>query len=382
MPAPAPGLDGVPPPPPPREDDQAFVRRVRLVYMDRVNKEHEWQDLLEDPGVGTPTPGWVFSMATLLPYIACAAFTIASIFVVLMYGIKFHPRGLQEENWYWASLIGLGVIMFILEAVRINVMTIVELRRFEIRKRRKAGDFLVRRVKRDTDPDPALLQSKPKRLAAPAPVVPKVAPKFSVQRPNFLPQEGPPMPPLGPPMGIGENLPVGPPPPPPFAGSQPPGEQLPLGAPPPPPRPANQGNRPPALQGLQSSGSGTGLLPGRLDQSPSAAGRNRQQGQGAGNLTPTSQRSNQSFRSVEILSQSMNDKLRQSRSGGAPPPPPGGGGAPAPPPPAAGAPPGRAGSRPGSGRSSGGRPQKPPTPPPAGQGVQQSRAKARASQDP
>ena len=38
-----------PPPPPPQEDDGAFVRRVRLVYLDRVTREHQRLDLIESP---------------------------------------------------------------------------------------------------------------------------------------------------------------------------------------------------------------------------------------------------------------------------------------------------------------------------------------------
>lgn len=358
---PAPGMPGmggalvpqIPPPPPPREDDQAFVRRVRLVYMDRVNREHERQDLAEDGALGTPTPGWVFSTATLLPYIACAAFTIVSVFVVLMYGIKFAPRGLQEENWYWASTLGLSVILFVLEIIRIAVMTIVELRRFEIRKRRKAGDFLTRRVKADGAEEPAILKSKPKRHAAPAPPVPKVAPKFSVQRPGFLPKPGPPMPPMLGPPGSSSGIPVAPgaPKPPPPAGSN-------MGSLPPPVPSQGLGNRPPPIQ------SGGPLLPGAIKNritpptTPSGFGGAPPPPPppgGAGNLSGRSQFSQNA---VNVLAQDMNDKLRNSRGPGA---------APAPPPPVD-APGGRPGND--SGRSQGSRgsrgPPKPPPPPGAG----------------
>ncbi|CAE8613601.1 unnamed protein product [Polarella glacialis] len=60
MPPGAPTLPMVPPapPPPPREDDQAFVRRIRLTYMEKVYKEHDKHDLLEDlDELGTETPG-------------------------------------------------------------------------------------------------------------------------------------------------------------------------------------------------------------------------------------------------------------------------------------------------------------------------------------
>lgn len=54
---------GVPlPPPPPREDDSAFVRRVRLIYMDRVMREHQKQELLEMEAVDKPIPNFIFNV--------------------------------------------------------------------------------------------------------------------------------------------------------------------------------------------------------------------------------------------------------------------------------------------------------------------------------
>ena len=46
--------------------------------------------------------------------------------------------------------------------IRIAVVTIVELRKFEIRKRGKAGDFVVRKVQKADDSEslPALLRPK------------------------------------------------------------------------------------------------------------------------------------------------------------------------------------------------------------------------------
>merc|ERR1719316_2184299 len=71
---------GVPlPPPPPREDDSAFVRRVRLIYMDRVMREHQKQDLLEMDAVGRPIPNWVFNLSAVMPYVTCATFIMASV---------------------------------------------------------------------------------------------------------------------------------------------------------------------------------------------------------------------------------------------------------------------------------------------------------------
>ena len=40
------------------QDDQAFVRRIRMTYMDKVTKDHDKHDLLEDlEELGKETPG-------------------------------------------------------------------------------------------------------------------------------------------------------------------------------------------------------------------------------------------------------------------------------------------------------------------------------------
>lgn len=331
MPPPGmPGLAPVPPPPPPQEDDQAFVRRVRLVYMDRVTREHQKIDLLEGglfggtaEALGKPTPAWVFSMATMMPYIACGAFSVAAIFIVLMYGIKFAP--IQEQFWYYACTIGLGMVTCLLDMIRIAILTIVELRKFEIRKRAKDGEFRVRRVQAKEDEDAAgglsaIFKARPKPPAPKTAPIPKVAPKFSANTPSFLGADsmgGP-----GPP-GMG-GLPVAPPPPPPLrgpGGNTPPGSSGGGGPPPPPPPPprspggASTGgfNVPPIKlegrgslsgRGTPTSGrSGRGLLPGRMDEPPGPPG---------------------AMPSPGGLSQSLTEKVRAQRlsSSGTPPPPP------------------------------------------------------------
>merc|ERR1719201_2087861 len=106
--APPGGMPGMPPapPPPPKEDDQAFVRRIRLTYMDKVIKEHEKHELLEDHDeLGKDTPGWVFKTMTLMPYLGASTFSCFSIFVILAYGTKFLDA--QAERWVYGSVVGL-----------------------------------------------------------------------------------------------------------------------------------------------------------------------------------------------------------------------------------------------------------------------------------
>eukprot|EP00933_Yihiella_yeosuensis_P033389 TRINITY_DN27106_c0_g1_i1.p1 TRINITY_DN27106_c0_g1~~TRINITY_DN27106_c0_g1_i1.p1 ORF type:complete len:1512 (+),score=333.94 TRINITY_DN27106_c0_g1_i1:1-4536(+) len=234
-PAPVPGMPGLPPapPPPPREDDLAFVRRIRLTYQDKVYHEHDKHDLLEDmEDLGRETPGWVFDTMTVMPYLASSTFTLSAVFIILQYGMKFQQ--FQEEFWTKGTMIGLGVVLGVLDMIRIIMLTIVELRKYENRKRAKSGDFLPRRVRREGDKQTQI--APPPRLwkqAVAAPPMPKGSmaampkgPPPAPPRPAFLPKEGS-VPYLAagaappsqggrrptPPNSIG-NLPVGPPAPP------------------------------------------------------------------------------------------------------------------------------------------------------------------------
>ncbi|CAJ1367042.1 unnamed protein product [Effrenium voratum] len=189
VPAPG-GIPMVPPapPPPPREDDQAFVRRIRMTYMDKVTKDHDKHDLLEDlEELGKETPGWVYDTMTIMPYLASSTFTLASIFIVLQYGMKFQT--FQEEMWWKGSLIGLGLVLGVLDIVRVVMMTLVELRKFENRRKAKDGQFLPRRIRRENEKD--YQPAPPPRLwkqAVAAPPVPKgPAITTAPPRPAFLP---------------------------------------------------------------------------------------------------------------------------------------------------------------------------------------------------
>lgn len=207
------GVPMVPPapPPPPREDDQAFVRRIRMTYMDKVTKDHDKHDLLEDlEELGKETPGWVYDTMTIMPYLASSTFTLASIFVVLQYGMKFQT--FQEEMWWKGSLIGLGLVLGILDLVRVIMMTLVELRKYENRRKAKDGHFLPRKIRRENDKD--FQPAPPPRLwkqAVAAPAVPK-GPAITAPppRPAFLPPNAP----LAPQIMAGKSGASTPPPPP------------------------------------------------------------------------------------------------------------------------------------------------------------------------
>ncbi|CAE7761341.1 HERC2, partial [Symbiodinium pilosum] len=59
----------------------------------------------------------------------------------------------QEEMWWKGSLIGLGVVLGVLDLVRVVMMTLVELRKYENRRKAKDGHFLPRKIKRENDKD-------------------------------------------------------------------------------------------------------------------------------------------------------------------------------------------------------------------------------------
>lgn len=155
---------------------------------------------------------------------ASSTFSLTAMFVVLWYGIVFQPW--QQDVWIKGSLVGLGVVLVLLEFFRIVMITLVELRMFENRRKAKAGHFLPRRVRRAGDkefqapPPPApwkravAAPSMPQgRQVAPLPAMPAVPPP----RPAFLPKtDGPPAlpPPRGRPPGTPQGaLPVAPGPP-------------------------------------------------------------------------------------------------------------------------------------------------------------------------
>jgi len=375
---PMPPLVPPPPPPPPREEDQAFVRRIRYAYYDKVTQEHEKWDLLEDQEeLGVSTPGWVYDTMTFMPYLACCTFTLVSIFVVLAYGVKFNRT--QENFWIMGSITGSGVVLSLLELLRVVMITLVELRKFENRKKSKAGAFLPRRVhsegdKRQLAPPPRLLRNATAR--------PSVPDSAKVAGPALLPKaiRGAGVPPVAPPA----------PPPPPknFAFSStamdlggqrgPPGVpalQMPPGGRPPPgglsgfdsPHDVGRaGTRtPPGGRSLSRPGSGTATPLGESMQRPAIphlAEQTHSQ-MPPGSLTP-----NSGQHSLHSLNQSMNMQVKAGASRHKTPPPPPGrsqGQSPArsgglPPPPPADRPPSY--SRPSS-AGSGAAMRRPPPPP-------------------
>jgi uncharacterized membrane protein YagU involved in acid resistance len=171
---------GVPlPPPPPREDDSAFVRRVRLIYMDRVMREHQKQDLQEIEEYPRDIPNWVYNMSAVMPYVACATFVVFSSLMCVVYSVQFDSW--QETHWYYSCIVGLVLVIFLLDVVKAGVITVVELRRFEIRKRVRAGDFIVRKVQKTSDGTAiggTKAKAKSSTKAKATPPIPRSAPKY------------------------------------------------------------------------------------------------------------------------------------------------------------------------------------------------------------
>merc|ERR1719421_1971387 len=198
------------------------------------------------------------ALAPTIPFVAASCIVVVGVFMVFMYGLKFSPD--SEELWIYASAIGMLTISGLMDVVRIAVITIVELRKFEIRRRTRAGDILERRVKKPNESElQGMLKPKPKRKLLPtAPIPPPSRFPDKPNRPAFLPAVtgggALPPPPSTPPVGgsktDGSRLPIGPGPPgvsppatPPMARVPPvplqtPGRETPGRAPPIPPPPA------------------------------------------------------------------------------------------------------------------------------------------------
>lgn len=270
------------------------------------------------------------------------------------------------------------MVLLVLEIIRAAVTTVVELRRFELRRRMAGGDYLQSRIRKTANepPKPSTYEAKPAipSVAPRRPPPPKGPPKMAPpNRPSFLPQQGslangapqlaapsgalpvapgPPRPPA-PPMGL-PALKLGSP----GDGGLLPGRldgrqtRLPLGASTPPLTPGHGtphgAMTPPGC--LTPHGMPPGASPARPPPLPVRSGRTP-----PGGVSPSG-----SVRSVtHSLSEGLKD--RANKSANPPPLPPG-----ARPLPRSGGsnPP----SRPNSHRSSGSgpAPPKPPTPPPAG----------------
>lgn len=393
-----------------------FLRRARLHYMERAAKAQ--QEMMIDHGQNPPKdiPNYIFTMMAICPYIACACSICLHIAVTLVYSMKF--QRIAERYWYYSTIIGLGIVLVILELMRSAVMTIVELRKFEIRRRLAGGDFNRSRIRKQTaesqDPlhpkrdkkkpnvptvppkKPAMSRPPPPpkemKLGPPPPELDeaKLSHAASMSRPGFLPAEGAApkigdgnMPFLRTASGAGLPVMAGQPPPP---GKPPPGFNL--GKPPPgiPPlqgMPGMQGTGTPGRGGLGQVG-GSSLLPGKLRTpghtpigmaTPPGGPGTPTMGQsfgstmgrtpgppppppmppGKGGMPPSPSGSVASH-----MSRSLSEKMAANR-GGAPPPPPGARGA----------------TPPGSHRSGGGGAKPPQGPPPTGHGVEKSRSAKR-----
>lgn len=187
-----------PPPPPPREDDPTFVRRVRLAYIDRAAKSHAQQLQDEAQDVGWVAPEWVYQVTLMSPYIASATSIACQVVLNLTYSTKF--QRVEEQHWAYACIIGVCLALFVLEVIRGAVTTVVELRKFEIRRRLVGGDFLQSRIRKNDvglkmrkapAKKPALPLAPPRNPPKNAPPPPPSA-KPPVARPAFLPKESPP----------------------------------------------------------------------------------------------------------------------------------------------------------------------------------------------
>jgi len=417
-----PGMPPPPPapPPPPREDETTFVRRIRLQYLERAAQAHA--QILQDERSDThwTTPAWVYTVTVLAPYIACTVSILLHIIIILAYATKFGK--MQESNWHNSSIIGICIDLLVLELIRNAICTIVELRKFEIRRRLAGGDFLRSRIQGSRTMGKEALKLKrvgPKKPAIPvappmppetksAPPVPPPAkaPVTRPSRPNFLPPEVPTHPPPGVPgvrTATGADLPVAPPPP--GVKAMPKLNIQAKGVSPINSARSGPGNAPllpGKLDGMTPLGTPLGtphqrgplgapgagsLLPGKLSGPPGASLGSAPFGPPPAPLLPGGMPPSPSGSAVSGVTQSLTEKLKASRVGGVPPPPPPGGSSGLPPPigkagglPRAGS--SMSGSRPPTNRSgaSGARtPPKPPTPPPAGT-LQQTRASRRAQQ--
>ncbi|CAE7222163.1 unnamed protein product [Symbiodinium sp. CCMP2592] len=111
---------------------------------------------------------------------SCAS---AQVVLNLTYSTKF--QRVEEQHWAYACIIGVCLALFVLEVIRGAVTTVVELRKFEIRRRLVGGDFLQSRIRKN---DVGLKMRKP----------PAKKPALPLAPPRNPPKNAPPPPPPGP----------------------------------------------------------------------------------------------------------------------------------------------------------------------------------------
>merc|ERR1719162_1020299 len=106
--------------------------------------------MMIDHGQDVPKdiPNWIFSVLTLCPYMACAISICCHISMTLTYSMKF--QRIAERYWYFSTILGICIVLIVLELMRSAVMTIVELRKFEIRRRLAGGDFNKSRIRKQS----------------------------------------------------------------------------------------------------------------------------------------------------------------------------------------------------------------------------------------
>ena len=75
---------------------------------------------------------------------------LACCIFIYAYGLRFTQK--KARNWYKIFPIGSGMVLLVFNTVRCAIITLDELRRFEVRKRVKAFFFAVRLMKVDVGP--------------------------------------------------------------------------------------------------------------------------------------------------------------------------------------------------------------------------------------
>ena len=114
----------------------------------------------------------MLALGVTIPYVAASCMAVVGVFLVVMFGSKFSPD--TELLWLYACIIGVLLYTSLLDMVRVCIITIVELRKFEVRQRARSGELMERRVKKEGDDDlPAMLKPKPKRKFFATPPVPR-----------------------------------------------------------------------------------------------------------------------------------------------------------------------------------------------------------------
>ena len=159
------------PPPPPEEDAPGFIRRVQHVYTEKATVELRKEVVVEGKPQ-KPVPLWVESVSAAVMYSAVIGWLVVASVVVGLRTSHYDSTAMRQA-WAVSAFIALVSSVLLLEPLRCGILTIIELRKYEIRRRK--SPLKPRRV------------VSPARPMSPVPLTPQLPEPIRSREPSLPP---------------------------------------------------------------------------------------------------------------------------------------------------------------------------------------------------